>query len=125
MGALGSSESPVGVSEGGKGRFLPATFMGGAFFGVGSVVVWISSCGVSGELVEKPVSEIPAFVSITVAVGKAAPVRGSLACLDFFFFFLVVAVCPPPPAVMVNRVRGAGKENGHVASRDRHTGMFL
>jgi len=89
--ALGSSESPVGVSEGGKGRFLPANFRVEVVLEVGSAVVWTSSCGMSGELVEK---SVPTFVSIVVAVVGAAPVRGNLACLDFFHFFLVVAVSP-------------------------------
>ena len=61
--------------------------------------VRISSCGVNGGLAEKSVPSVPGFVPIVVA---AAPVRGSLACLDFFFF-LVVAACP---AAMVNRVLG-------------------
>ena len=63
-GPLGSSESPVGVSEGGKGRFRPAD---DGFSGVGSVV------------------------EVTV---ETVLVRGSFAFLGLFFFFFVVAVCP-------------------------------
>ena len=80
MDAPGSSESPVGASEGGKGRFLPVAFREGGFSEDGSAVR-VTSEG----LVDKSVPVVP--------------VRGSLPAFDFFF--LVVAACP---AVMVNRV---------------------
>lgn len=102
--ALGSSESPVGVSEGGKGRFLPVTFME---VGSAAVVTRISGCCMDGEFTENSAPSVPAFTSIVVVV-KAVPVRGSLADLDFFFF-LVVTVCP---AVVVNRVSGHKNERG-------------
>jgi hypothetical protein len=79
--ALGSSESLVGVSEGGKGRFLPVTFREEGFSGVGSVV----------------------RVTIGGLAERSAPVRGSFPGFDFFFFFLVVTA---RPAVMVNRALG-------------------
>jgi len=84
----GSSESPVGASEGGKGRFLPVAFMEDGFSEDGSVVR-----DTSGGLVDKSVPVIP--------------VRASLPAFDFLFFFLVVAACP---AVMVNRVLGHGRK---------------
>ena len=102
MEALGSSESPVGASEGGKGRFLPVAFREEGFSGVGSVVRVTN-----GGSTEKSVPVVPAFVYIVVVVVKAVPVRGSLPAFDFFFFFLVVTACP---AVMVNRMLGHEKK---------------
>ena len=100
--APGSSESPAGVSEGGKARFLPVTFREGGFSRAGSVV------RVTDEgLVEESVPAVLAFVYIVVVVAEAVPVSGSLPSFDFFLFFLVVTACP---TVMVNRVLGHKKE---------------
>ena len=101
----GSSESPVGVSEGGGGRFLSFTLATG-FSGVGSeVLAWISGCG--GRAGESIVRPVPSMFVSTVVVVEAAPVGGSLAFLVLFFFFLVVAACP---AAVVNRVLGHKRE---------------
>jgi len=83
----------MGVSEGGKGRFLLFTFSEEASSCVGPVGVWISGCDTNREVVENSV--------------PPAPVRGSLALLDLLVFFLAVAVCP---AVVVNRVLGHKRE---------------
>lgn len=99
--ALGSSESPAGVSGGGRGRFLPVTFREEGFSGVGSVVLVTD-----GGLVDKSVPVVLAFVSAVVVATKAVPVRGSLPRFDFFFF-LVATACP---AVMVNRALGHEKK---------------
>jgi len=96
--ALGSSESPAGVSGRGRGRFLPATFREERFSGVGSAVLVTN-----GRLVDEPV---PAFVSTVAVVAGVVPVRGSLPRFDFLFF-LVATACP---AVMVNRALGHEKK---------------
>ena len=87
---VGSSESPVGVSGGGKSRFLLFDLAAEGFLGVGSRV--LSGCrGRAPGLVVGSLLGTLESLSI-VGAARTEPVRGSLAFLDVFFSFLVVAM---------------------------------